>query len=303
MRRRQFGLVAVVVVGVISLIGVSSLPVPGGTAAEPPRVVQVKDALPLAAFSAQRSVPTPTLAPTTTTAAPTTTTAAPTTTTLPPWSVGNRGDFALPPGAKLPSEAECRKRVRKAPELRPENAKANRTRPSARATFSPTQWGSKPLARTHLGRVTGDFVGTTDEAIQWASCKWGFEADVTRAQAVVESGWRQAATAGPSEDQADCVGEGVVAPCPTAFGLLQVRSDYHPGTWPASAESTAFNLDYSLALKRACYEGGIWLGPQTRGDAWGCVGVHYSGGWHDDGAEVYIEKVQARYASKPWQRW
>ena len=89
--------------------------------------------------------------------------------------------------------------------------------------------------------------------------------------------------------------------CPTAFGLLQVRSDYHPGTYPMSARSTAYNLDYSLAMKRACYEGVGWLGARTRGDAWGCVGVHYSGQWHDPAANSYIERVKSQLAKRSWE--
>src|SRR5437763_232341 len=40
-------------------------------------------------------------------------------------------------------------------------------------------------------RIAGNFRGTTDEIIQWASCKWGFGDDLTRARSVVESTWRQ----------------------------------------------------------------------------------------------------------------
>jgi hypothetical protein len=31
--------------------------------------------------------------------------------------------------------------------------------------------------------------GNTDEIIQWVSCKWGFDTDAARAQAIVESNW------------------------------------------------------------------------------------------------------------------
>ncbi len=240
---------------------------------------------------------------TTTTAAPTTTTTvAPTTTTTTeaPWAEGNRGDFALSPGAKLPTDKECAKRVKKSKETRGENKAAN----NAKATKPPLgpNWGSDPLAQKNMARVSGGFNGTTDEIIQWASCKWGFEPDTVRAQVTVESNWRQNATAAPTEDQALCA-PGLTAPCQRAFGLLQIRTDYHPGTYPAIANNTAYNLDYSLAMKRTCFDGHLWLGEQTRGDAWGCMGVHYSGKWLDDDGKAYTEKVKNNYKTKPWLRY
>lgn len=55
--------------------------------------------------------------------------------------------------------------------------------------------------------VTGHFTGTTDEVIQWAARKWGFEPDLLRAVGTVESWWRMS-TVGDSGD---------------SFGLFQVR--------------------------------------------------------------------------------
>ncbi len=245
------------------------------------------------------SVATTTVAPTTTTtvAPPPTTT---TTTALPTYRVGNAGDFALEPDAKLPSDKDCTKAVRKAKEVRPENRTANGTK--AKAPKLGPNWGSDPVANKYMNRVSGNFAGTTDEIIQWASCKWGFEADTVRAQVAIESSWRQTATAAMTDDQSKCP-PGLTPPCPLAFGLLQIRNDYQPGTYPMSAQSTAYNLDYGLAMKRGCYDGHSWLGPQTKGDAWGCVGVHYSGHWLDDPAKQYIEKVQTKYEEKPWRRY
>jgi len=239
---------------------------------------------------------TPTLAPTTTS-----TTVAPTTTsTIPLYVIGNAGEFALPPGAKLPTEAQCAKRVHKAKETVPANTAANNTVPSALVSFD-KNWGSNPKAAAALRRVTGKYKGTTDEIIQWASCKWGIDADSVRAQVMVESSWRQTATAGNSDDPAKCMPD-VLPPCPTAFGLMQLRTDYQPGTYPWSSASTAFNLDYAMAMKRTCYDGNLFLGAKTEGDAWGCVGVHYSGKWRDDAATQYIDKVQKNYDKKNWPK-
>ncbi len=75
-----------------------------------------------------------------------------------------------------------------------------------------------------------------------------------------------------------------------------------PGTWPYAYESTAFNIDFTLAVRRACFEGKItWLGNGYHaGDEWGCIGHWFSGGWYDQGAVNYIQSVQAIYANKPW---
>lgn len=217
---------------------------------------------------------------------------------------GNNGDFALPPGAKLPTGAECAKRVKKTKEYKPENKKANGTK-GKKLNLAPN-WGSN--AGAYMSRVDGNFTGTTDEIVQWAACKWGLETDAVRAQVMVESSWRQGATAAPTSDVSLCPA-GTKAPedpeataCMRAFGLLQIRSDFHPGTYPMIAQSTAYNVDYGLGMKRACYDGKLWVGPQSRGDAWGCVGVHYSGKWMDDAAKGYIAAVKAQYQAKPWTR-
>jgi hypothetical protein len=98
-------------------------------------------------------------------------------------------------GASLPND--CAKRVhRSAWEPRPENAKANHTKPNVTAvarSFSArprrgynTRWNSYLLPR-----VNGQFTGTTDEIIQWAACKWGIADNILRGQAVRESTWYQ----------------------------------------------------------------------------------------------------------------
>lgn len=290
----------------------------------------------------------------------TTTTAVPVTpTTAPPWTEGNSGPFAIAPGASLPTDAECAARVVKTAENRSANAAANATTGAAgAATYR--NWGTNATAVAYAKRVSGNYKGTTDEIVQWASCKWGFDPEPVRAQVMIESSWRQGAYGGFVPDNGKCTDPklrratpattttttpapaaptttttAVVGPpllagdqppvdastdgtqpfptpsttalpapfeCPTAFGLMQLRSDYQPGSYPMSARSTAFNLDYSLAMKRACYDGVGWLGVQTKGNAWGCVGVHYSGKWLDDPAKAYIAKVQAAMGKKAWLR-
>jgi hypothetical protein len=212
----------------------------------------------------------------------------------------------LPPGSPLPSGADCENWIRRSAwEPRPENQVANHTTPEA--VSLPAWGGVNPLANTSLKpRIDGNFTGTTDEIIQWASCKWGFNDNVTRAMATSESWWVQSAKGDYETDQARCAA-GYIAPCPTSFGLLQIKHYVHRGTYPHSAESTALNVDYALGMQRVCYEG--WLEyahfPEDyrAGDRWGCVGFHYSGEWRDPAAIGYIRGVQEYYRSKPWREW
>lgn len=212
----------------------------------------------------------------------------------------------LAPGSPLPSGAQCAQRLRRSTwEPRPENRVANQRTPQA---LSLPDWGGvNGLANTVLKpRIDGNFRGTTDEIIQWASCKWGFDDNLTRAMAARESWWRQSMKGDWETDQSKCA-PGYSAPCPTSFGLLQIKHYVHRGTYPHSVRSTAFNVDYSLGMQRVCYEG--WLEyanfPEDyrAGDQWGCVGFHYSGNWKDPAANGYIAKVQEYYQSKPWRQW
>ena len=101
--------------------------------------------------------------------------------------------MALTPGSALPSDAVCAARVRQKSENKRVNAVYNATTGHQRLgddLFS----GSDPRANTEIAvRVTGNFSGTTDMILQWAACKWGIDEDIVRAQAAVESWWRQSA--------------------------------------------------------------------------------------------------------------
>ncbi|MEQ3549121.1 hypothetical protein WIS52_01450 [Pseudonocardia nematodicida] len=190
----------------------------------------------------------------------------------------------LPPGAPLPTDAQCAARVTRASwEPRPENHEANHTVPPG--PVASREWET-PAAEALHRRVTGDFTGTTDEIIQWTSCKWGFDTDLTRAQALQESDWRQSTR-----------GDGGVS-----YGLLQIKSTYWTGTYPYSARSTAYNLDWSLGLRRACFEGDLYDG-RGRGDEWGCIGAHYSGFWRDAEALQYVGLVQGYLERREWLAW
>lgn len=210
----------------------------------------------------------------------------------------------LPPGTTLPTEEECAARVRRSPwEPRPENNRANRTTP---ASLVLGEWSnhSERANRELLPRITGNFTGTTDEILQWGACKWGFDEDLVRAVAVQESDWRQAMV-GDIEDDPEHCAPGYSVPCPTSFGITQVRWYIWPGTFPHARDSTALAIDYWGGLVRSCYEGYVdWLHAFTDayvvGDLWGCVGFWYLGRWYEAPNREYIARVQRRLAVKEW---
>jgi hypothetical protein len=245
-------------------------------------------------------VPSTTTTPTTTTT--TTTTTQPTTTTTTTVPPGGRF-VTLPPRSALPSDAECAARVRPAAEIRQVNAVQNRTV----GHVSPTATGI-------YTRVTGNFTGTTDQIIQWAACKWGFDEDVIRAQTAVESWWVQKSAGDLGTDPSRCppghgIGvDGHPGQCPESWGVQQVRYPYNTWAFNDAIASTAFNLDAALAARRSCFEGyETWLNTVDRGrdyaagDLWGCVGMWFSGRWYTQPSVDYIAKVQGYLSQRIWE--
>ena len=205
----------------------------------------------------------------------------------------------------MPSDATCAAEVRPAAETRStKNTAANHTRGTQKNLTTPY-----PL----FSRVDGNYVGTTDQIIQWAACKWGIDEDIVRAQAAAESWWDQTAVGDFQSASTACVpGHGIgvdghAGQCPASGGLLSLTYRYWPGGFPEAMNSTAYNVDYVYAFWRACYEGQIdWLNTVDRGsqyvagDAWGCVGEWFSGRWHTAAAEGYITTVKNYLAQKIW---
>lgn len=203
----------------------------------------------------------------------------------------------LAPGVALPGDQACAAAVRPAAEVRPTNHVPNHT----------------PGVGTTDGypRVTGNFTGTTDELIQWVACKWGIDEDVVRAQIVKESWWYQSAGGDRTTDPNLChplVRDEL--PCPESVGLGQVRYQYHMAAF-ANANavmSSAYNLDYTYAIWRSCFEGELdWLNTVERGaeyvagDMWGCLGVWFSGRWYGQPATAYIAAVQEILTTRVWE--
>jgi autotransporter family porin len=221
----------------------------------------------------------------------------------------------LPPGSALPSDAACAAAVRAKPENKRDNKTYNATKGNQGigTNFFP---GSNPLANTYIApRVNGNFTGTTDEIIQWAACKWGFDEDVVRAQAAIESWWNQDTKGDWTSDSSRCAPghglgvDGKSGQCPESFGIVQNRYPYEQAAWPGIDKSTAFNLDVGYAEMRACYEGyETWLNDVEQGshyaagDMWGCIGRWYAGRWHTSAAEGYITRVKDYLNQRIWEK-
>jgi len=205
----------------------------------------------------------------------------------------------IPPGGALPSD--CSSQVRPTPEVVSANNAYNQTRGRSK-TLPWTSWAGFSRFRSAYQRVDGNFVGTTDEILQWASCKWGIDEDVTRARAVTESSWRQ----------------NFFGDAGHSVGILQVKrmvaGDPHAYTYPACAQSTAYNADYATMFIRACYddlfEEANWFSstdvPSNPGDVpndrrlWECVGLWYSGSWRSGNSD-YISSARNNYFNRSWE--
>ena len=217
----------------------------------------------------------------------------------------------LPPGATLPSGAQCAQLVNSSPQREdrsgntPYNSRKGRhVGPEFLAVDAP---GAQKLAR----RINGDFTGTTIDILRWAACKWGIDQDIVFAQAAVESWWQQDTLGGWTAASTCPPGRRLGQPgkpgeCPVTYGILQ--NTYGPGgAWPAMARSTAMNADAAYAVWRSCYEGySTWLnsmprgGQYHKGDLWGCVGRWFSGQWRNPPALSYIAQVKEYLREKIW---
>jgi hypothetical protein len=156
---------------------------------------------------------------------------------------------------------------------------------------------------------------TTDNILAWAACKWGWNEDWLRAEAVIESSWKQ------SE-----LGD-LACGLYHSYGILQIRDatgssctlDHSArGGYPYTSDvsphgSTALNAEAATAYFRACMDGTVsyLYGGQTVAQIaaahnwayveWGCVGSWYSGDWYSSAAQSYITEVQNDLASRTWQ--
>jgi hypothetical protein len=222
----------------------------------------------------------------------------------------------LSPNAQLPSEAECAIQVHRSSwEPRPDNDAANHRVPTAqqiaRLVLRGPDKGQDAKADNLGSQITGNFTGTTDEILQWVSCKWGIDVNIVRAQAEVESGWHQSEQGDQTNDASLCPpGTWNGTSCYQSYSILQIKYTDNKTVWPMSRDDTAFSAEYTYRSIRGCYEGWVtYLYDVTpvvgyaryhAGDIWGCIGWWYSGSWYDHGALTYIKKVKMYLANKQW---
>jgi hypothetical protein len=229
--------------------------------------------------------------------------------------------LTLPSGSTLPDDATCAALVQRTSyEPRPANTAPNHLVPTPQQIAALAPWNSENAydnrALALQARITGAFTGTTDELLQWVACKWGFDVDHIRAEAVQSSAWRQTLASDWTTSPATCPPDAATrltdggVECAQTYGMFQIVWQYHKSAWPAFRDSTPFHLDYIFGLRRVCFEG--WDTsqaaratsgkPYTANDEWGCVGAHFSGGWYDDGANAYITAVMGQLAGRAWTR-
>lgn len=202
------------------------------------------------------------------------------------------------PGATLVGGRACASRVRPAREIRPANTRFNQTRGTSR--------------NDAIRRVNGNFVGTTDEVLQWAACKWGAPENIVRAQAANESWWDQRAAGDLTTEKASCHRSlRKRTPCPQSIGLFQILYRVHPAAYEDrnAILSSAYNADYLWGLWRSCFEGEMtWLNAVERGrryeagDRWGCVGVMNTGRWYTKPSKAYIKRIKAHLEERTWKQ-
>ncbi len=169
------------------------------------------------------------------------------------------------------------------PEIRPGNAGYNQT--PGRLT-DPNKFYGNANFRPYYDKINGACTGTTEQILEWAARKWGFDqlgyADMAKAIGVVESWWRQPTVGIHGE-----------------VGILQVNPvwpDWEPAQW-----STAYAADYAMAVIRSHYDGNSWLGGQTKGDLRGAVAAWECGCAYNGGGE-YANRVFGYLNTKPWLR-
>jgi len=206
-----------------------------------------------------------------------------------PGSAASPGSVSVKkPGFEPLRDVEAAARVNESSwEPRENNARANRRRPSEEQL---QDFRSRSVMMNRSD-VTGHYRGTTDEIIQWAARKWGFDPDLFRAVATVESYSNMSA-----------VGDGGLS-----FGLFQMKKTYHCCP-PLSSRYSGFNADYYGAILRSYYDGQEkWLNKYERGeryaagDLWGSVGSWYAGRWRTAGALDYIRRVQHALRDETWR--
>jgi hypothetical protein len=187
-----------------------------------------------------------------------------------------------PPGSPPLTDAQAAVNVHAAPENRSANTTANHRVPTS-SELAAFRSASANQGGIRADLVTGNYVGTTDEIIQWAAWKWGFDEDWVRAQAVNESSWLQSANGDSG----------------LSFGLFQIKRTIWRGSYPLTQASTAFNADLSGAMMRQCMDAHAGRGTNQQVYE-GCLGQYFSGSFN--GSSTYVEHVRQHYTARDWEK-
>ncbi len=223
------------------------------------------------------------------------------------------------------SDEAARGCVHHMPEQRPTNVSANNTVPSDAALLAfheQAALGFNVMAKYVTGRP-GLASPSTDDLIQWASCKWGIPTEIERAQVYEESKWFNLDGVGKGlgdeacgaskaeEEQIPAIARKGGGCIYTSLSLAQVKwrlnNSPQPGTNPLRWQSTAFALDYLGATVRFYYDGFCpsWVGSGcTAGNQWRSIAAWFSPNpWTgNSGATKYEGEVQHWLAEKPWTK-
>lgn len=168
----------------------------------------------------------------------------------------------------------------------------------------------------YLARIDGNLcpgikAPTTEQLLRAGWAKWmpdmPLQVGYLLAQAVVESNWYQWRADGtPSHGD---IGNG------DSWGIMQAKQRDNPASYPMSANSTGFNIDYYLMMLTAIFNGDVaYLGedPTPAGQVAYlpathnlprlrlAIGAWYSGQWGDSGALGYLKQIDAALAKQPW---
>jgi hypothetical protein len=190
-----------------------------------------------------------------------------------------------------------------------------------------------------FANVDGAYAGTTDDIVRVYACKYGIDEDVVRAQGMTESHWTQGEPGDQRNSQSQCVNgsftalwnttitepDGSTVSCSNccfqSWSLWQTKVYYEYSSWPMIMQSTPFAADFRYADQRSCMNGDYSQYFQNQGGntyasditnfqagasgaqdrmLWGCIGMHYSGGWYDSGAQSYITETKNHLAAADW---
>lgn len=222
---------------------------------------------------------------------------------------------------------QCAAHVVHRPEINSDNTPYNDYVPTddeLRAFRAANASSTNPLKKYVTGRSHLPAGASTDDLIQWGSCKWGIPTDWLRAQYAVESNWHQmwkpwyglgdlvckmspeTQAQYPEVSRTTC-GDGSLGAY-TSLGITQVKwapdGSIGRGTEPLRWKSTTFNIDYEAETVRWFYNGLCnWCGSgYSAGQQWESIGAWFNPApWNNSGMRSYIQKVQQNLASRSWE--